>query len=190
MRRSIIGYIKDNKVNEVIATADELFLEQFIDAISEHNFNEGYEKIPENNPIVSNGSMIEKLVVVEDNKPDYDGSIKSSKDLVKELQIIANQDIINFSEIYKLLESKSPMNNPNTKKILKTFLDIYDFSSNFEYDLNKFSEIEKAIFTFGSDKEKKDFNTFSNSLDANTNYLKILGYKDLVYSSIDKENYK
>lgn len=190
MRRSIIGYIKDDKVNEVIATADELFLEQFIDAISEHNFNEGYEKIPENNPIVSNGSMIEKLVVVEDNKPDYDGSIKSSKDLVKELQIIANQDTINFSEIYKLLESKSPMNNPTTKKILKTFLDIYDFSSNFEYDLNKFSEIEKAIFTFGSDKEKKDFNTFSNSLDANTNYLKILGYKDLIYSSIDKENYK
>lgn len=183
MKRKVIGYIKDDKIVEVIASVDCLYLEQFNEAINGHHFILKRKERYDDRETIDNS----EANILKTDSEKYAKIIESSKMLVEEIKNVSNQSVIDFSNIYKIISENNCLDNEDTKEILTTFLDIYDFSNAVEYNIDEYNSIKGKINNLGTRREKEDIEKFEISLLGNTSIFNFLGYKGFTHVSIDKK---
>lgn len=197
MKVSLIGYVEPKKIIEVVAAVEPQKLEKFFDSIKDHDFEDGYmlpfSKQTDN---INDGDIRCMDVQILDSRPSYaNNTLQTSDDVRVALKNVSEQGVVDFEPFTELLQSNIKLNNPLTTRILSEFIELYNFEKKCIFEEHKFSSIQRAVITFGDQKDIDDFNALANSLSNNTKFLRMIGKTTLLKnfagkisfpSSIDK----
>lgn len=197
MKVSLIGYVEPKKIIEVVAAVEPQKLEKFFDSIKDHDFEDGYmlpfSKQTDN---INDGDIRCMDVQILDSRPSYaNNTLQTSDDVRVALKNVSEQGVVDFEPFTELLQSNIKLNNPLTTRILSEFIELYNFEKKCIFEEHKFSSIQRAVITFGDQKDIDDFNALANSLSNNTKFLRLIGKTTLLKkfagkisfpSSIDK----
>lgn len=188
MKKSLIGYVEPAKIVEVVAAVEPEKLEEFFNSIKDCNFEDGYvSPSSETTENINSGDLRCMDVEISDNRPSYaNNTLQTSDDVRVALKAVSEQGVINFEIFTELLESNSKLNNPLTARILSKFMELYNFERKCILEENKFSSIQRAVMTFGGEKDIDDFNALASSLVNNTKFLRMIGKTTLLKTFAEK----
>ena len=188
MKVCLIGYVEPRKIIEVVAAVEPKKLEEFFDSIKDHDFEDGYmlpfSKQTDN---INDGEIRCMDVQILDSRPSYaNNTLQTSDDVRVALKNVSEQGVVDFEPFTELLQSNIKLNNPLTTRILSKFIELYNFEKKCIFEEHKFSSIQRAVMTFGGQKDIDDFNALANSLSNNTKFLRMIGKTTLLKNFAEK----
>ncbi len=110
---------------------------------------------------------------------DNTNTIKTKEDLINELKRISNLDIVDYSNLLKLITSTEAINNSKLYDVLREFILLYNYQ-----DMKVCSHFELGQLLRMTIKNRQDYSSitkYATTADPNTYFLNRLGIESLSY---------